>query len=262
MSSKSVDTEKPERSRNAKAQARHRAKRKPYIEEAWLSSFVISRLTRVPQLEETAAVLLPPLAKLEVENARLMRENHDLHPMLSDTTTGPRHQLIPFYVVPRTRNGDDASPDREFKRRKIDIPNGEEYISRPGSSHDVLARPAPLTVPDSPLHPHPHHYDLFLVPTNPPFGLGPVLHLPDARPHYNDNGTSGPTLHLPDSPPYHDERDHASLPQPHAHAHVLESGRDHGHGYTLPPRFRFSHTPSQSPVDLNGNEHDSWRPYA
>jgi hypothetical protein len=33
-SSKSVDTEKPERSRNPKAQARHRAKRKAYIEEA------------------------------------------------------------------------------------------------------------------------------------------------------------------------------------------------------------------------------------
>ncbi|KAJ7928241.1 hypothetical protein B0H13DRAFT_1516825, partial [Mycena leptocephala] len=87
-------------SRNAKAQARHRAKRKAYIEEARLSFFlVVSRLTRVPQLEETvtklqttlgqltfeqAAVLPPPLAKireLKAENARLMHENHDLHRM-------------------------------------------------------------------------------------------------------------------------------------------------------------------------------------
>jgi hypothetical protein len=43
---------------------------------------------------EQAAVLPPPLAqirKLEAENACLMRENHDLHRMFSDTTTGPRH---------------------------------------------------------------------------------------------------------------------------------------------------------------------------
>ncbi|KAJ7928260.1 hypothetical protein B0H13DRAFT_1597796, partial [Mycena leptocephala] len=98
----------PERSRNAKPQARHRAKRKAYIEEARFSFlFPISGLTRVPQLEETAtklqtalgqftfeqaAVLPLPLAKireLEAENARLMRENHDLHRMLSDTTAGP-----------------------------------------------------------------------------------------------------------------------------------------------------------------------------
>jgi hypothetical protein len=153
MSSKSVDTEKPERSRNAKAQARHRAKRKAYIEEARFSFFhVISRLTRVLQLEETvtklqtalgqftfeqAAVLPPPLAKireLEAENARLMRENHDLHRMLSDSTAGPgaRRPMLPFDVVPRTRNCDDVSTDREYKRRKIDTNgNGEEvYIVR------------------------------------------------------------------------------------------------------------------------------------
>jgi hypothetical protein len=153
MSSKSVDTEKPERSRNAKAQARHRAKRKAYIEEARLSSFLfLVLISRVPQLEETvtklqtalgqftfeqAAVLPPPLAKireLEAENARLMRENHDLHRMLSDSTAGPgaRRPMLPFDVVPRTRNCDDVSTDREYKRRKIDTNgNGEEvYIVR------------------------------------------------------------------------------------------------------------------------------------
>ncbi|KAJ7906976.1 hypothetical protein B0H13DRAFT_1619000 [Mycena leptocephala] len=83
MSSKSVDTEKPERSRNAKAQARHRAKRKAYIEEA---QTVTKLQTALGQFTfEQAAVLPPPLAKireLEAENARLMRENHDLHRML------------------------------------------------------------------------------------------------------------------------------------------------------------------------------------
>ncbi|KAJ7928271.1 hypothetical protein B0H13DRAFT_1597857 [Mycena leptocephala] len=88
MSSKSVDTEKPERSRNAKAQGRHRAKRKAYIEEA--QETVTKLQTALGQFTfEQAAVLPPPLAKireLEAENARLMRENHDLHRMLSDTT--------------------------------------------------------------------------------------------------------------------------------------------------------------------------------
>ncbi|KAJ7858306.1 hypothetical protein B0H13DRAFT_1901914 [Mycena leptocephala] len=84
-------------------------------------------------------------------------------------------ELIPFDVVPCTRNCDDASRDREYKRRKIDTNGDEVYIestqSRPGSSHDVLMRPPPLTVPDSPLHPHPHHYNFVAVPvpvsTNP-----------------------------------------------------------------------------------------------
>ncbi|KAJ7821411.1 hypothetical protein B0H13DRAFT_1486282, partial [Mycena leptocephala] len=89
----------PERSRNAKAQARHRAKRKAYIEEARLSSLPLSLSShashswkRVTKLQtalgqftfEQAAVLPLPLAKireLEAENARLMRENHDLHRM-------------------------------------------------------------------------------------------------------------------------------------------------------------------------------------
>ncbi|KAJ7906969.1 hypothetical protein B0H13DRAFT_1468392, partial [Mycena leptocephala] len=83
MSSKSVDTEKPERSRNAKAQARHRAKRKACTEEA--QETVTKLQTALGQFTfEQAAVLPPPLAKireLEAENARLMRENHDLHRM-------------------------------------------------------------------------------------------------------------------------------------------------------------------------------------
>jgi hypothetical protein len=111
-------------------------------------------------------------------------------------------------------NGEEVYIVRLLVSFYITLAKRESTQSHPGSSHDVLARPAPLTGPDSPLHPHPHHYDLFLVPTNPPFTFSPALHLPDARPHYNDNSISGPTLHLPDSPPYHDERDHASLPQP------------------------------------------------
>ncbi|KAJ7912277.1 hypothetical protein B0H13DRAFT_1515597, partial [Mycena leptocephala] len=66
----------PERSRNAKAQVRHRAKRKAYIEEA--QEMVMKLQTALGQFTfEQAAVLPQPLAKireLEPENARLMRE--------------------------------------------------------------------------------------------------------------------------------------------------------------------------------------------
>ncbi|KAJ7867308.1 hypothetical protein B0H13DRAFT_2351969 [Mycena leptocephala] len=179
------------------------------------------------------------------------RENHDLHRMLSETTD-PRRPMIPFNVVPRTRNCDDASPDREYKRRKIDTSGDEAYMH--AEPHRLLARrpgrPPPLTVPDSPLHPHLHHYDSVPVPvpvsTNPPFSLDPALHLPDARPgpieHHNGNG-NGPALYLSDSPSgraTYDERDHghgAPLSRPYTQHEV---GRDHAHGDTL-PLFKFSH---------------------
>jgi hypothetical protein len=119
--------------------------------------------------------------------------------MLSDSTGSPgaRRPMLPFDVVPRMRHCDEASTDREYKRRKIDTSgHGEEvYIvcvllfisissllrgstqSRPGSSYDTLARPHPLTVPDSPFHPHPQHYDSVTMPvpvyTNPPSASTP-----------------------------------------------------------------------------------------
>ncbi|KAJ7928282.1 hypothetical protein B0H13DRAFT_2311817 [Mycena leptocephala] len=185
MSSKSVDTEKPERSRNAKAQARHRAKEKLTSKRHVFLLFLFLVISRVPQLEETAAVLPSPLAKirvceLEAENARLMREDHDLHRM-----PPPSAPMLPFDVVPHTRSCDDASPDREYKRRKIDT-NGKmerRSTSLPREHAEpprVLARrPSP---PDSPLHPRPHHYDPVTVPvpTNPSFSLDSALHLPDS----------------------------------------------------------------------------------
>ncbi|KAJ7645040.1 hypothetical protein DFH06DRAFT_1051275, partial [Mycena polygramma] len=185
------DTDKPERSRNAKAQARHRAKRKAYIEE--LEETVTKLQTALGQFTfEQAAVMPPPLAKireLEQENARLLKENDELHRLLGgDSARRP----LPFDAA--RRNCDDV-PEREYKRRKMD--NGDEgYLSRPGSSHDIIARPPPLTVPDSPLpHPHAHahhgHYhDSSVAPLSahgpgPSFGLDGVptgLHLPDADP--------------------------------------------------------------------------------
>ncbi|KAJ7821417.1 hypothetical protein B0H13DRAFT_2377326 [Mycena leptocephala] len=186
-----------------------------------------------PVYVRAGGVLPPPLAKireLEAENARLMRENHDLALRHNHRS---RRQLIPLtsyrarttattcQQIESTSVGKSIFPMGRstscvFSLSIFSLPKGRTRRATPNPR--TTSSPArPAHHPRLALHPHPHHYDLFLLPTNPPFSLGPALHLPDARPHYNDNGTSGPTLHLP---AYHDERDHASLPQPTTHTHM------------------------------------------
>ncbi|KAJ6470412.1 hypothetical protein C8R45DRAFT_836803 [Mycena sanguinolenta] len=115
----SENDEKPERSRNAKAQARHRAKRKAYIEE--LEETVTKLQSALGQfnLEHTMTVLPPPLAKireLEQENARLLKQNDDLQRLLADSGH-------PGYArrAPCSTTGGGSN-----KRRKMD--GGDEYV--------------------------------------------------------------------------------------------------------------------------------------
>ncbi|KAJ3722738.1 hypothetical protein DFJ43DRAFT_1158367 [Lentinula guzmanii] len=94
----SSSAERPERSRNAKAQARHRAKRKAYIEQ--LEQTVTKLQTAMGVTPEQVAALPPPLAKireLEQENARLAKENDELRRLLTDSG-------IPF-AGPNSSNG-------------------------------------------------------------------------------------------------------------------------------------------------------------
>ncbi|EPQ50776.1 hypothetical protein GLOTRDRAFT_13435, partial [Gloeophyllum trabeum ATCC 11539] len=68
-------SERPERSRNAKAQARHRAKRKAYIEQ--LEQTVVKLQTIMNLSPEQVAALPPPsvrIRELEQENQRLHHE--------------------------------------------------------------------------------------------------------------------------------------------------------------------------------------------
>ncbi|KAJ6464186.1 hypothetical protein C8R47DRAFT_74582 [Mycena vitilis] len=153
VSGHTAHSERPERSRNAKAQARHRAKRKAYIEQ--LEQTVTKLQTALGFTPEQVAALPPPLAKirdLEQENARLLKENDDLHRMLSDSNGRP----LPLDIGRRnslTSFSDPRPCDRDYKRRKME---DDPYIqSPPGSSHDALSRPPPLTIPQSTL---PHHY--------------------------------------------------------------------------------------------------------
>ncbi|KAJ7704501.1 hypothetical protein B0H17DRAFT_1039833 [Mycena rosella] len=165
VSGHTAHSERPERSRNAKAQARHRAKRKAYIEQ--LEQTVTKLQTALGFTPEQVAALPPPLAKireLEQENARLLKENDELHRMLADSGGRP----LPLEVGRRNSltSFNEARPcDRDYKRRKMVDPLDDVYIqSPPGSAHnDGLARPPPLTIPQSAL---PHHYNVSTHPPN------------------------------------------------------------------------------------------------
>jgi len=145
--------ERPERSRNAKAQARHRAKRKAYIEQ--LEQTVTKLQTALGCTPEDVAALPPPLAKireLEQENARLMKENDELRRMLGDG------RALPMDLTRRSNSSGNfidvrLNCDRDYntKRRKM---SDEIYLSPDLSPHpDILSRPPPLTIPQ----PMPHH---------------------------------------------------------------------------------------------------------
>jgi hypothetical protein len=64
------------------------------------------------------AALPPPLLKiqeLEQENARLLKENHELQRMLADSG-----RLQPLDMPRRSSNGNSFPCDRDYKRRKSD----------------------------------------------------------------------------------------------------------------------------------------------
>ncbi|KAJ7598764.1 hypothetical protein C8J56DRAFT_914954 [Mycena floridula] len=142
MSSTSHTAERPERSRNAKAQARHRAKRKAYIEQ--LEQTVTKLQTALGCTPDDVAALPPPLAKirdLEQENARLLKENDDLRRML-----GSRGNFVD------NRLDCDRNYGNNPKRRKM---SDELYLS---PETDILSRPPPLTIPQPSLAHHSSSY--------------------------------------------------------------------------------------------------------
>ncbi|KAJ6588220.1 hypothetical protein B0H19DRAFT_1098399 [Mycena capillaripes] len=190
VSGHTAHSERPERSRNAKAQARHRAKRKAYIEQ--LEQTVTKLQTALGFTPEQVAALPPPLAKireLEQENARLLKENDDLHRMLSDSSGRP----LPLEIGRRnslTSFSESRPCDRDYKRRKME---DDPYIqSPPGSAHnDALSRPPPLTIPQSSL---PHHYP---VSSSHPSNHSTSSH---SGPGSSMFGLNGPPFQIPNTP--------------------------------------------------------------
>ncbi|KAF8208106.1 hypothetical protein K438DRAFT_1574572 [Mycena galopus ATCC 62051] len=280
VSGHTAHSERPERSRNAKAQARHRAKRKAYIEQ--LEQTVTKLQTALGFTPEQVAALPPPLAKireLEQENARLLKENDDLHRMLQDSSGRP----LPLEIGRRnslTSFNDSRPCDRDYKRRKM-----EDEFSPVSSHNDTLSRPPPLTIPQSTL---PHHYNNvsahpsshssashsgpnsmfglngppFQIPntpsgssstSSPPFSASPaqmnpssnspVNHRPTLAPPHSLSGYSQPGSHyvsVKAEDEYPSSNHHQSNHHPSSH-----SSHNGGH-YTLPP---FSQTMPDHPMD-------------
>ncbi|KAL4067393.1 hypothetical protein V8B97DRAFT_2024972 [Scleroderma yunnanense] len=139
----SQQADRPERSRNAKAQARHRAKRKAYIEQ--LEQTVTKLQTALGFTPDQVAALPPPLVKireLEQENNRLLKENEEMRRLLSESDH--RHHLSSEYRRHSLNSFHDARPcDRDFKKRKMD----DLYMGPDASHPDTLTRPPPLTIP-------------------------------------------------------------------------------------------------------------------
>lgn len=133
ITSHTAHSERPERSRNAKAQARHRAKRKAYIDQVSpLPPSLPPSHSSIPQLEQTVtklqiavgytteqvSALPPPLLKireLEQDNARLQKENEELRRLLQpdSRTDASRRTAVATYQDPRT-----CDRDYNLKRRK------------------------------------------------------------------------------------------------------------------------------------------------
>ncbi|TFK28234.1 hypothetical protein FA15DRAFT_701134 [Coprinopsis marcescibilis] len=122
-------SDKPERSRNAKAQARHRAKRKAYIEQL---EQTVTKLQAALGYSPEQVSALPPssvtIRELQQDINRLQKENEELRRMLSD------------------RRGSAAPYDYRESYRKRPKPShmvDSVYMD----SHHHNERPPPLTIP-------------------------------------------------------------------------------------------------------------------
>ncbi|KAJ7056868.1 hypothetical protein C8F01DRAFT_1152512 [Mycena amicta] len=242
VSGHTAAAERPERSRNAKAQARHRAKRKAYIEQ--LEQTVTKLQTALGFSPEQVAALPPPLVKireLEQENARLTKENDELHRALVDAGINPVTGVRSLSIDSLGRRG---SP-------KMD--GGMDDYLPPSSHHhhSDLTRPPPLTIPQSAHSQQPHqHYSatqhnsssssststsLFLPPPNaPPLNNTPFGQIPNTP--SGSSSTSSPpfspaTMH-PNSNPHthsHSPVGHRPSSIPHGLSSYASSGSSQGY---------------------------------
>ncbi|GBE83505.1 hypothetical protein SCP_0505560 [Sparassis crispa] len=141
---RSVHSDRPERSRNAKAQARHRAKRKAYIEQ--LEQTVTKLQTVLALSPDQVAALPPPLLRireLEQENELLHRELDELRQQveLRNAQLRPDVNRREHFAV-----NDDRRSERDLRRRRT-VESGDIYLhSNEPHSHSP---PPPLMIPSS-----------------------------------------------------------------------------------------------------------------
>lgn len=274
----SSQPDRPERSRNAKAQARHRAKRKAYIEQ--LEQTVTKLQTALGFTPDQVAALPPPLVKireLEQENARLQKENEEMRRLLGESD----HRHLPDYRRHSLHSfHEPRGCDRDFKKRKMD----DLYINPDASHPDTLPRPPPLTIPQ-PLSHHQYsnvpshnsssahgvssngsslfnlHAPAFHQLPNTPSGSSSTSSPPFSQPTQMNHSSHSPAHSRPSSLShttlsnnYHSnhygsvkvEDDHYGSSNHHNHHHNGQSNHYH-HSTTLPP---FAHTvPETGDID-------------
>ncbi|KAG8816492.1 hypothetical protein FRC17_000309 [Serendipita sp. 399] len=143
--------EAPQRSRNARAQARHRAKRKAYIERLEEN---VAKLQAVLGLSSDQLADLPPATVLTNRYAELEMENRQLHEQLralqnavqsgrihldghNPTRWSPDSPTVSEFSQFTFVTTEDAQMCREAKKRKISFDAGVSYLS---NDHSLLVR--------------------------------------------------------------------------------------------------------------------------
>ncbi|KAI5890982.1 uncharacterized protein SCHCODRAFT_02668417 [Schizophyllum commune H4-8] len=184
-SSSSVD--RPERSRNAKAQARHRAKRKAYIEQLEQTVAKLQLALGLPS--EQLSVLPPPsirIRELEQENARLEQENEELRQALAGQNGNSadempsRSGLTGFASTrdSRRRRGEDylvpsidlGGPLDRMTPPSLSIPSSgnlsQQYSPHPLSTHASSASSSGYSLSSVSQNPSPFHHTMPPTPSS------------------------------------------------------------------------------------------------
>ncbi|KAF9262791.1 hypothetical protein L218DRAFT_382193 [Marasmius fiardii PR-910] len=222
--------DRPERSRNAKAQARHRAKRKAYIEQ--LEQTVTKLQTALGFTPEQVAALPPPLAKireLEAENARLVEENERLKRLLGQdpgvVRTRSSNSLANVANGGAGYDGRCTGPTNDYgitKRRRLSGELDGMYDTGAPTSGNASPAGAPTT-------------DMLGRAPPPPLTI----------PHQQHQYTHTPT-HTPHSA--HPAHGHGSMFSLHHHQHQQHPGAG---GFTMPPSTPSSSATSSPPFSAS-----------
>ncbi|GJE86361.1 bZIP transcription factor [Phanerochaete sordida] len=219
-----LGSDRPERSRNAKAQARHRAKRKAYIHQ--LEQTVV-RLQQALQLspDQHVAPIPPPVRvrELEEENIALHREIDLLRRQLDERNARLRPDINP--------RSPDASPldtrtlyDRDYKHRQFSYDDGMQGQTSPTSQ---VSSPTNLSMPGlnysyshSPASPSMGQDRSSPLPAAPTYGY--PYHMPETPPSSSTSTPSTPSFSPTDH--YANYTQRAPLPSAHASHQTYQQG--------------------------------------
>ncbi|CAG7850185.1 SubName: Full=Uncharacterized protein {ECO:0000313/EMBL:CCA72952.1} [Serendipita indica DSM 11827] len=154
----------PQRSRNARAQARHRQKRKAYIEKleenvAKLQAILGLTSEQVSELPP-ASVLTNRFAELEMENRRLHEQLRALQQALhggrypieghNGARWSPESPIASDFPQSSLAGSENAACTRESKKRKLSFEQEDQYTSQDQVSLSPTMAASPMSVQHAP----------------------------------------------------------------------------------------------------------------